>query len=124
VFATGKHGKSKCHVLICIARSGSTWEKEHLALLNPDVPELALIHDTKKHPTSVLIEPLLKLWIQLSRFYQPHLASHLCLVNVVVITFIRASYGHDKVILSGIERKVANGWLEQVLILREPFRKV
>ena len=36
-----------------------TWKEEHLAFLNPDVPELFAIDYTEKHTTFVLVEPLL-----------------------------------------------------------------
>lgn len=50
--------------------------------------------------------------------------AYLRLIHVVVGTCIRPTHGHDNEIWSGLHEKVVDWWLEPVLVLLGPARKV
>ena len=100
-----------------------TWEEEHLTLLNPNVPEFLTVNYTEKHTTFVLVEPLLHA-LECSSGALGVILAHLGLVDMIVIPLVRTSDNHDGEVLSGVDTVIVHGRLQEVTILRQPFRKV
>jgi len=75
---------------------GISRQEEHLSFFNPDVSELSIVNNAKGHSALVLIEPFLGL------------------VDMIVISFVRATDHHDSVVRRRVEAKVVDRWFQEV----------
>lgn len=100
-----------------------TGQQEHLALLDPDVSELAVIDHAQEHPALVLVEPLLQARRQ-ARGKGGKGAAHLGLVDMVVVAFVRPTDDHDHVVRARVQAEVVDRGLEQVPVLLQPLWEV
>jgi hypothetical protein len=105
------------------ALAALTREKEEVTLCYFNIPKLSSLDHLEKHVALHLVKPLLRYEIN-TLLMTGKECIYLRFVVMIVITLVGTSHCHDNEVITRVETKIVDWWLEEVVIASKPFVEV